>query len=85
MIKVSSGACAPVKGERTIGIVVVVDSATVDSDDAATVEPDESDDPLQLATNNPAITKPTRLVFLSIRIFTSPLRVRFALRAVDGY
>ena len=84
MIKVSSGACAPVNGERTTGIVVVVASATVDSA-AATVESDESDDPLQLATNNPAITKPTRLVFLSIRIFTSPLRVRFALRAVDVY
>jgi hypothetical protein len=52
---VSSGACAPVKGALTIGIVVVVVvSSTLAAVVSTLFELDESDEPLQLAITTPA-------------------------------
>ena len=57
---VSSGACAPVSGALTIGIVVVVVvSSTLAAVVSTLCELDESDEPLQLAITTPAANNAT--------------------------
>jgi hypothetical protein len=61
---VSSGACAPVNGALTIGIVVVVVvSSTLATVDSTLSELEDSVEPLQLATNKPAATNATIVCF----------------------